>query len=275
MTAEYPKIAGELAKMFARLPQVEAVALGGSRSRGSGASDTASDLDLYVYTHAAISLAERQAIVVESGGATRADLLLDYWGPGDEWYHAPSGLEVDIVYFDTAWMENQIERVVRQAQPSMGYTTCLWYTLRHSVILSDPHGWLAELQHRSDIAYPEELRRAIITFNHPVLRQIIPSYAHQMEKAARRGDLISVNHRLAALFASYFDVLFAFNRVLHPGEKRLLEFAVAECPRLPESMEKDVNEVLRASCVDLPGLAGHISRLLYRLDAVLKEDGLI
>jgi hypothetical protein len=29
---------------------------------------------------------------------------------------------------------------------------------------------------------------------------------------------VSLNHRTAALLASYFDVLFALNRVHHPGD---------------------------------------------------------
>jgi len=271
MKPEYLKLAEKVAGLFAQLPQVEAVALGGSRGSAAIANDAASDVDIYVYTHADISPEERQSIVKGTGGASQSNLGLNYWGPGDEWYNAPTGIEVDIVYFDTKWIENQIDRVIHRAQPSMGYTTCNWFTLRQSVILSDSHGWLTALQERSNVGYPEELRRAIIAFNHPVLREIIPAYAHQIEKAAMRGDRVSVNHRLAALFASYFDVLFAFNRVLHPGEKRLLDFARSNCARLPESMETDINEVLRASCVDLPSITGHVNRLLDRLDQLLKD----
>lgn len=268
-------LAKNVASLFARLPQVEAVALGGSRGSGSIITDPSSDIDVYVYAHSSLSLEDRQAIVEATGGASQANLGLNYWGPGDEWYHAQTGIEVDIVYFDTAWVEDHLDRVVHQAQPSMGYTTCYWYTLQQSVILSDRRGWLAELQRGYQVDYPEKLRQAIIAYNHPVLRGIIPAYAHQLEKAARRGDLNSVNHRLAALLASYFDVLFAFNRALHPGEKRLVAYAQAKCSRLPESMEDDIQSVLQASCVDLPALAGNVNRLLDHLDALLKEDGLI
>ena len=57
-----------------------------------------------------------------------------------------------------------------------------------------------------------------------------------MEKAVARGDLVSFNYRVAALLASTFDILFALNRLPHPGEKRLLAFAAQHCPLRPAGM---------------------------------------
>jgi len=257
-------LAQTLAGLFGELPQVEAVALGGSLS--GGVSDAASDIDLYVYTRSGISLAERSEIVARAGGASRADLGLEYWGPGDEWFHAASGIEVDLVYFDAAWMEAQISRLLDENLGSLGYSTCFWYTLRHSECLFDRQGWYAALQARCQAPYPEALRQNIINLNRPVLNQIIPAYQHQIEKAVRRGDLVSVNHRLAALFASYFDILFAANRVLHPGEKRLLALAQARCPMLPSQMAEDVTAVLRAAGDPEEDLLGHLERMIGRLE---------
>jgi hypothetical protein len=270
MHTPHIQLTQQLSECFAALPQVEAVALGGSRGAG-GAADAASDIDLYVYTRGGIPLEARQQIVAQTGGATQANLDLNYWGPGDEWFNAPTGIEVDIVYFDAAWMEEQITRVVDQHQASMGYTTCFWYTVRQSIVFSDPNGWFAALQQRCQVEYPETLRRNIIALNHPVLRGIIPAYAHQVEKAARRGDAISINHRLAALFASYFDVLFAANRFLHPGEKRMVEYAVKHCAKLPVDMEANITAVLRSSVLDVAMLSAHLTRLLDRLDQFLSE----
>ncbi len=265
-------LAQTLAGLFAELPppQVEAVALGGSLS--GGVSDAGSDIDLYVYTRGSISLAERAEIVTRAGGASRADLGLEYWGPGDEWFHAPSGIEIDLVYFEAAWMESQIRRVLDEHQGSLGYSTCFWYTLRSSQLLFDRQGWYGALQARCQAPYPEALRQNIIKLNRPVLRQIIPAYQHQIEKAVRRGDLVSVNHRLAALFASYFDILFAANRVLHPGEKRLLALAEARCPDLPPQMAADVSAVLRAAGDPEQGLLTHLERMIGRLEEWLLKQ---
>jgi len=263
----------QLSDCFALLPQVEAVALGGSRGSSGRTIDAASDIDLYVYTRGEIPLEARQQIMEQTGGATQANINLNYWGPGDEWYHALTGNEVDIVYFDADWMEEQIRRVVDQHQASMGYTTCFWFTVRQSILYSDPNGWFAALQQHCQVAYPEELRQNIIALNHPVLRGIIPAYAHQIEKAAGRKDLISVNHRLAALFASYFDILFAVNRLLHPGEKRMAEYALQHCTHLPADMKSDIDAVLQNSVSDIPHLMIALNNMLDRLDNFLDEYG--
>lgn len=140
--------------------------------------------------------------------------------------------------------------------------------------LRDPRGWLEGLQVEIDLSYPEALRHNIIAFNYPVLRQVIPSYLHQLEKAVRRQDLVSVSHRTAALLASYFDILFALNRALHPGEKRLVALALSECATLPEDFERDVGAVLSAAAVSGPEVLDAVNTLVDHLDAALDQEGI-
>jgi hypothetical protein len=242
-------------------------------SQGSGTSDAASDIDLYVYTRSDIPLEERRRILERAGGASRANLGLAFWGPGDEWIHAASGIEVDVVYFDAAWMDSQVRQTLQEHQARLGYSTCFAYTICHSQVFYDPEGWFTVLQAASRVPYPEPLRRNIIALNHPVLRGVIPAYTTQIEKAVQRADLVSMNHRLAALFASYFDILFAFNRELHPGEKRLVEHTLARCGRLPVDMKNDIDGVLAASCSYNPELLDRLSTLLDHLDALLAGEG--
>jgi hypothetical protein len=139
------------------------------------------------------------------------------------------------------------------------------------VALFDPHRWFANLQQKCQVDYPETLRRNIIALNQPVLRAIIPSYATQLAKAVKRHDLVSVNHRLAALFASYFDIIFALNRKLHPGEKRLVESALQSCPVLPSGMQADVSFIL--TCNERSQLLERVTRLLDHLDLTLEREG--
>lgn len=264
------KLALALARRFQAFPTVAAVAVGGSHA--SAAVDPLSDIDLYVYTPAPIALHDRETLVAEMG-ASRADLNLQFWDLGDEWYDAETGIEVDVVYWDPAWVEAELARVWQEHQASLGYTTCLWRTIRHSQALFDRQGWFQDLQQRSMQPYPEPLRQAIIAKNHAVLRRVIPSYAHQIEKASRRGDRVSLNHRLAALLASYFDVLCAVNRVLHPGEKRLVAWTQAHCARLPAGMAEQVEGVLQACCAADGALVEKVHLMLDSLDDLLREEG--
>jgi hypothetical protein len=273
METQHLKLAKQIADLFAPLTNVEAVALAGSRGRKTNTPDDESDIDLYVYTSGKIPLETRLSIVERSGGASRLNLDMNFWGPDDEWFNAPSGIEVDIIYFDKNWMEEQIRRVVELHIPSLGYTTCLWYTLSNSTIFSDQNAWFSSLQNACPQAYPEELRHNIISHNHPVLRGIIPAYRVQIEKAIKRSDQISINHRLAGLFASYFDILFALNRKLHPGEKRLVEFALNNCKSLPDRMQEDIHTILQTSTSNPADLLVKIDLLLDRLDQLLIDEG--
>ena len=70
------------------------------------------------------------------------------------------------------------------------------------------------------------------------------SYYEQIEKAIARNDMVSINHRISAFLASYFDIIFAQNELLHPGEKRLIQFAKTNCKILPKNFEKNINDLL-------------------------------
>jgi hypothetical protein len=265
------RLAQQLAARFSRFPVVQAVGLAGSQTSGA-AVDPTSDIDLYVYTDDLIPLAEREALVLESG-ASRADLNLQFWDLGDEWFDAQTGIEVDVIYWETRWIAGMLDRVLVRHEANVGYTTCFWHTLCNTRVLYDPAGWLQGQIERARQPYPEALRRAVIAKNYPLLRQVIPAYRHQIEKAIRRGDLVSVNHRVAALLASYFDVLFALNRVLNPGEKRLVAFALQHCPRVPPEMAAEVAAVLQASGACDPILLEKIDALLDALEPLLREEG--
>ena len=267
----YTSLARQLADLFASLPQVKAIALGGSIM--GGVTDQSSDIDLYVYTQADIPLVDRQGIVARSGGASQENLGMTFWGSGDEWFHAPTGIEVDIVYFEAQWIENQIQRIIDKHEASLGYTTCLWYIVRNSQVLHDPEEWFQNLQKKASTKYPDPLRQKIITLNYPVLRNVIPSYTNQLAKAVKRHDLISINHRLAALLASYFDIIFALNRELHPGEKKLLNLAQTRCVKLPVDFAGDITAVIQSSCMADQTFLGYLTMLLDHLDQWLEQEG--
>src|SRR5512139_829139 len=113
MPSHDESLAHELGRRFQVFPSVEAIAWGGSRVGST--SDRLSDIDLYVYATEMIPLAARQALVADMR-SSRADLNLDLWDLGDEWYDAETGIEVDVIYWEPAWFESQLDRVWRRCQ---------------------------------------------------------------------------------------------------------------------------------------------------------------
>ena len=126
--------------------------------------------------------------------------------------------------------------------------------------------------------YPDALRENVVRYNRPMLRGFISSYWVQLEKATERSDFVSLNHRLAAFLASYFDIIFAVNRLLHPGEKRLLATALATCKSLPGGFETDLTAALHAAgdgAGDGAALLENVGRSLDALDVWLGREGLL
>lgn len=117
-TSPHLILARRIADLFNAFPNVEAIALAGSQA--AGAVDRDSDIDLYVYITSVIPLSARVG-VVEKLRATRSDLNLQFWDLGDEWYDRETGIEVDIIYWDTSWIEGQLDRVLAEYQASTGY----------------------------------------------------------------------------------------------------------------------------------------------------------
>lgn len=260
---------------FAALPEVAAVVLAGSV--GAETTDAHSDYDLYVYADGEIPVAARRALA-EKLGRNRRELDNRFWEPGDEWALAASGRVVDIMYRSRAWIEERLAALLVRHEPSLGYTTCFWDNVLASRILFDRTGWFAVLQEQSRVPYPEPLAAAIIRHNLPLLRTTISSYKTQLLKAAKRGDPVSGNHRAAAFLASYFDILYAANRVTHPGEKRLLEVTRKRCHCLPAGFPEDVTALLAVVGTlypEPPALEAAVDRLCDGLEAVLRDAGFL
>jgi hypothetical protein len=94
--------------------------------------------------------------------------------------------------------------------------------------------------------------------------------------ALERGDLVCVNHRITALLASYFDILFAVNRLYHPGEKRQVAYVLAKCPKRPPDVQSQVNELLLAIAPkEESKVLDRVNNLLDGLDTLLLAERLI
>lgn len=263
-------LAERVARRLARLDGVEAVALGGSRAAAT--ADDRSDIDLYIYAQGEPPVAERAAAITELGTAGVVEVGNRTFEAGDEWKDATSGIAVDVMYRDPAWIEDRLAAVLDRHEASLGYSTCLWFNVRTSTPLVDPSGWLAALRRRAAVDYPEPLRRAIVAHNLPMLRARRSSYLRQLELAAERDDHISVNHRSAVFLASWFDVLFAVHRAPHPGKKRLLSFSRG-AGLVDAAAQRLLDRLMQGSAVEKVAAADELARWIEALAAAEDLSG--
>jgi predicted nucleotidyltransferase len=120
-------LAKQIAARFEAIPEVAAVALAGSQT--SPFADQRSDIDLYVYASEPVALSSRAEVARD---ARQAEIGNSFWEPGDEWIDGETGISVDVMFRATPWIEDQLDRVLRRHEASVGYSTCFWYNVRNS-----------------------------------------------------------------------------------------------------------------------------------------------
>ncbi len=220
------------------LPQVEAIALGGSRAGEN--FDEKSDYDVYLYCTGDISDDVRKNILEKYCGYI--ELSNHFWELEDN-CTLKNGIDIDILYRNLDDFTADVASVVEDFGARTGYTTCMWHNLLTCKIICDKEGRLQATKDRFNVPYPAELKKNIIEKNMSLLSGMLPSYDGQIKKAVNRGDLVSVNHRTAAFMESYFDVLFALNEQTHPGEKRLVSLSKKNLRILPDNFEENINKL--------------------------------
>lgn len=228
----------ELFKEMGNIPEVCAIALGGSRA--TGRNDEKSDYDVYVYVTGSIDENVRREILGKYCKYT--EIGNSFWELEDD-VTLNDGIDMDIIYRDMTDFENMVHSVVFDCVAWNGYTTCMWHNLITSKIVFDKDGSLKALQDKYRIPYPKTLKENIISNNLKLLNGMLPSFDMQIQKAEKRGDLVSVNHRVAEFLASYFDIIFALNEMTHPGEKRMQSICAKECNILPRNFEENLNRL--------------------------------
>jgi predicted nucleotidyltransferase len=254
----------EIADEFSKLPDVQAVVLGGSHATGK--ADETSDLDLYIYTSKDIPLETRAAIIQPR--ASYAELDNRFWETEDNWLEHDGG-KVEIIYRGQ-WIVEHLKNLLENHQVQLGYSTSIWHSVLTSVILFERDNWFTDLQNKVRVPYSNELAKAIIAKNFPLLKGSLVAHPKELYKAVARDDVVTVHHRIEDLLKSYFDVLFALNHEFHPGEKRLLAYA-EKLEHQPHNMSADIREVLLERNPEK--LKATVESLVDRLEDLMKARG--
>lgn len=247
----------KLAKLFSELDQVRAVVIAGSHT--AKIKDEYSDYDIYIYHDRPLSRETRQVLLDQLGGV--ANVGASFFEEGDE-VHFEDSPYLDIMYRDVTWIDNEISDVWERCNARLGYTTCFIFNLVNSHVLFDRDHYFENLRKRVLTSYPKALKDQILFKNLTEIDGDIEApYLKQLTLACRRGDLVSMNHRLAAIIASVFDVLFAYSEVLHPGEKKLEQYLFQYDVRIPKTFIEDLHEVL-GNATDVQKLPDSVRKMM-------------
>uniref|UniRef100_A0AAU1M0B9 Nucleotidyltransferase domain-containing protein n=1 Tax=Streptomyces sp. NBC_00148 TaxID=2903626 RepID=A0AAU1M0B9_9ACTN len=243
--APSPSVAA-MASRLTRLPGIEAVALGGSRARGTHRPD--SDWDLGVYYRGAPDLDALTALASDVQGAPAEVAGPGGWGP---WVNGGAWLTVDGVAVD--WILRDLDRVesvwsdcregryevgIQPGHPLGFWSPCYVGEVALGRVLEDPRGDLASLQ-EAVRAYPEPLRRALTG----AVWEADFSVA-SARKSAPSGDTLHVSLCLARAFGVLAQALHAHHRVWCLNEKGALASAAA-LPGTPADFAARVSKALR------------------------------
>lgn len=259
----------EIIEKYRTFSEVTAIAIGGSGVNKT--SDTLSDIDVYVFVDKDIAVNNRKEFI--KNYSSNYEVGGEYFGSGDEFFVDELNQQLDVMYWNKNWFNGVVENTWVKHYPSNGYSTAFLFTLNNFQIIYDKDGWLTNLQNSIKTGYPLELKNNIIKRNMMLMRsKPFASYYEQIEKAIKRKDIVSVNHRISAFLASYFDIIFAINEMLHPGEKRLIQYANNNCKILPKDFEKNINNLLSASDDEILKILDLIFRNLKNTLAISVEE---
>lgn len=255
---------------FSKLEEVEGILLAGSHATKTNDKD--SDYDIYIYVSKEISIEKRK--IITDKFCSYMELNNTFWETEDDGRLKEDNIPIEIIYRELDFFDAVLNRTLIKCEADIGYTTCFWANLINSIILYDKNGKLDKLQEKYKVAYPYELKQNIVRKNYPLLKLQMPAYYHQIEKALKRDDYISVNHRVAALLASYFDIIFAINEMPHPGEKKLLKIIRDKNLKVPYNIEMNTYNILKFSASNNSAILLEIDSLINNLDTLLKKEGL-
>lgn len=248
---------------IADLPGIAAIAQGGSTA--AGLADEDSDFDVYMYYHQPLAAsADRAARLRPLADEGTLEVGIPTFGLEDH-LHVQQKL-IELVYLDLDRLSAEAKQAYGQGLSSEGYTTALLYILVRSPVLHDATGEVTALRAQLQAGYPEPTRTRLLREHPEVLRY----YLELLRISQRRDDRLFVQHMRYSIQTIFFNLLFALNRLYHPGGKRLLMHA-QRCAVQPADLAERWNDISRLPADD-GALADRLEELLKDLFRLIEAD---
>ncbi|WP_240799382.1 nucleotidyltransferase domain-containing protein [Streptomyces sp. A0958] len=235
-----------MADRLTKVPGIRAVALGGSRARGTHRPD--SDWDLGLYYRGTPDTAALAALAAAFQGSPVEVARPGGWGP---WVNGGAWLRVDGVQVD--WILRDLDRVeavwagcregryevgIQPGHPLGFWSPAYPGEVALGRVLSDPAGELTGLQGET-ATYPEPLRKALADAAWEADFSVVAA-----RKSAPAGDRLHVSLCLSRAFGVLAQSLHAHHRTWCLNEKGALA-AAAALPDTPAHFADRAGEALR------------------------------
>jgi predicted nucleotidyltransferase len=267
--ADIQALLDDLVEHLRPVAGIEAIALGGSRARGTATPRSDVDIALYYTPERPLDLDALQRVAQTVDDKHRKHLLtaIGGWGPwinGGGWLHV-RGTPVDFLYRDVSQVTVAIEQcrtgevtIAYQPGHPHGFLTSIYLAeaaLCH--LLWDPHHVLQGLKAQTS-PYPPPLKRTLIErFSWEA------GFALQnAHKGALRADLIYVAGCCFRSVSCLLQTLFALNERYWMNEKGALALATT-FPQGPQRLAERVTEAFAT-------LSPHEDRLVATVQALEK-----
>lgn len=265
------RLLAELTDVLATVPGVRAIALGGSRARGTATPRSDYDIGLYYDSATALDVAAlgRIATEIDDRGAEATVTPVGGWGPwidGGGWLVVEE-MRVDLLYRDLAKVgrvidechAGKVEVVYQPGHPHAFVSSIYAGEVALCKVLHDPDGTLAALRART-APYPEALVRE--------LRRRFEWEAYfsleNADKSRARGDTVHIAGCVFRSIACLCQSLHAINGVWLLNEKGAVT-GVTRLARKPAVFAERVTMILR----DVS--EGSYASGLERLDELIAE----
>ncbi|MBX3498674.1 MAG: nucleotidyltransferase domain-containing protein [Alphaproteobacteria bacterium] len=271
IVANDERLLAELTEVLSTVPGVRAIALGGSRARGTATPHSDYDIGLYYDGAAPLDVATlgRIAAEIDDRGAEATVTPVGGWGPwidGGGWLVIEE-MRVDLLYRDLAKVARviddcragKVEIAYQPGHPHAFVSSIYAGEVALCKVLHDPDGALAAERARTT-PYPEAMKRE--------LRRRFEWEAcfslENAEKSRARGDTVYIAGCAFRSIACLCQSLHAANGVWLLNEKGAVA-SVTRLQRKPASFAEQVDMVLR----DV--VEGSYASGLERLDELIAQ----